>query len=200
VTAPTTAPTASPRPYLRADARRTQLLDAAARLFVRKGYGGMTMVALAEEAGVSRRLVYDHFADLAALYEAFFADRARRYLASTEAALAEADGDPLRACTGAFARLLAMAPDDQRAIRLLVADPGIPDLAVLRARFRDHVEERWLPFVDATMDPEVARALLWTIVGVFLSLADLVNRAEITPEVATRLATALVVSVPDALA
>ena len=75
---------AGPRPYLRAGARRRQLLDAAARLFVRHGFAGMTMVSLAAEAGVSRRHVYDHFPDLAALYEAFFDDRSARYLASVD--------------------------------------------------------------------------------------------------------------------
>ena len=57
----------SPRPYLRAELRRNQLLEAADRLFARSGYAGITMQAVAAEAGVSRRLVYDHFSDVSTL-------------------------------------------------------------------------------------------------------------------------------------
>ncbi len=60
-------PTTPKRPYLRAAARRRQLLDAAGRLFDRSGFGGITMAGAAVEAGVSRQLVYDHWR--AALYE-----------------------------------------------------------------------------------------------------------------------------------
>ena len=52
------------RPYLRPDERRRQLLEAASRLFDRGGFTAVTMSAVAAEAGASRRLVYDHFADL----------------------------------------------------------------------------------------------------------------------------------------
>lgn len=42
-------------------ARRDQLLDAAAGLVRARGTDGLTLVTLAEAAGVSRPIVYDHF-------------------------------------------------------------------------------------------------------------------------------------------
>lgn len=185
------------RPYLRIEDRRRQLLDAASRLFVREGYSGMTMVALAREAGVSRRLVYDHFPDLASLYEAFFADRAGHYLAAIDEAVAEADGRDGAAFAGAFAQLLAMPADDQRAVRLLVTDPGLPELEPLRDRFRQHIEERWLGRLPPT-EGRRARAVLWTLVGGLFSLAELVSRDEISREAAMRIATDLVAALSDA--
>ena len=71
--------TPAKRPYLRAAERRSQLLDAAGRLFDRFGFGGITMVGIATEAGVSRQLVYGHFPDLDSLYVAFVQDRLGRY-------------------------------------------------------------------------------------------------------------------------
>ena len=136
------------RAYLKTDDRRRQLLDAAARLFVRDGYAGLTMVAVAAEAGVSRRLVYDHFADLASLYAAFFDDRAARYLAAINEAV-DAAGDTASAFPAAFTQLLAMPADDQRAVRVLITDPGLPDLDPVRERFRRHVEEQWLDSIPA---------------------------------------------------
>jgi AcrR family transcriptional regulator len=188
-----------PRPYLRAEDRRRHLLDAAARLFVREGYAGMTMVALAAEAGVSRRLVYDHFPDLAALYGAFFEDRASRYLASIDRAITDGHGDPVASFTGAFGHLLAVPADDQRAIRLVVADSGLPELEPVRAGFRARVEARWLPFFNEHIDRDSARALLWTLASGLLALADLVARGEITTAVAMTLARALVEQLPGVI-
>jgi len=186
------------RPYLRLDDRRRQLLDAASRLLVRDGLLGITMVAVAAEAGVSRRLVYDHFGDLPGLFEAFFEDRSTQYLDLIDAAVAANDGSE-PAVTSAYAQLLELPPEDQAAVRLLVAGPGVPDLEPVRQRVRSHIEERWLPRLPA---PETARAraVLWTLVGGLLALAELVARRELTPDEALELATTLGRVVPGSLA
>jgi AcrR family transcriptional regulator len=189
------------RPYLTAIERRRQLLDAAARCFARGGWGGLTMVAVAEEAGVSRRLVYNHFPDLAALSEAYFDDRTRRYLDGIDDAVAAGGVDRRAAFTGAFRRLLAMPAEDQRAIRVLLTDPGLPDLAPLQARVRAHLEARWLdPFRARVDDPALARALLWSVVNGLFGLADVVARDEIGIEDAVQLATALAAAAPSTIA
>lgn len=180
----------SKRPYLRTDDRRRQLLDAAARLFVRDGYAGLTMVALATEAGVSRRLVYDHFADLPSLYEAFFDDRAGRYIAAIGATVEEAD-DTASAFAGAFRQLLEMPPEDQRAVRALVTDTGLPDLDPIRERFRAGIEARWLSTIPTTDDGHEP-AVLWTLVAGLFGLADLVSRGDVSTEAAMTIATDLV--------
>jgi AcrR family transcriptional regulator len=188
------------RPYLPAPERRRRLLDAAARCFARDGYAGLTMVALAEEAGVSRRLVYNHFPDLGSLCEAYFDDRTRRYLDGIDDAVVAGGTDRLAAFTGAFRHLLAMPADDQRAIRVLLTDPGLPDLAPLQARVRAHIEARWLaPFRARVDDPALARALLWTVVNGLFGLADVVARGDLTTDAATELADALVTAAPSAI-
>ena len=185
------------RAYLNADDRRRQLLDTAARLFVRDGYAGLTMVALAAEAGVSRRLVYDHFADVASLYAAFFDDLAARYLALIDVAVDEAD-DTASVFAAAFTQLLAMPADDQRAIRVLIADPGLPDLDPVRERFRRHVEEQWLDSIPA-IEGDHARAVLWTLVAGLFGLADLVSRGEVSKDAALAIATNLVTALPASM-
>lgn len=181
------------RPYLRTDDRRRQLLEATARLLARDGLLGITMVAVAAEAGVSRRLVYDHFADLTSLLEVFFADRVDRMLVAIDRAILAGEG-PAGGVTGAYAQLLCMPIEDQQAIRLLVAGPGLPHLEPLRAHFRDHIEQRWLPRLPAT-DHGLARPLLWTIVSGMLALTEMVAGGQLSEddaiEVAARLATSL---------
>ncbi|MFN8050992.1 MAG: TetR/AcrR family transcriptional regulator [Acidimicrobiales bacterium] len=183
--------TVETRPYLRSDQRRRQLLDAAARLFVREGLTGMTMAALAREADASRRLVYDHFADLSALYDAFFDDRCGRYLEQLDRAIdGVGDGDPVVA---AFTALLAVPTEDQRAIRLLVADTSTPELDQVRTRLRRRLERRWRGRLDRLgVDEGLTRAVLWTSIGTVLALADLVGRDELTVDQAVELVTASV--------
>ena len=54
----------TPRKYLRADERREQLLAVAAELVGKGGWDALGMIPLAEAAGVSRQLVYEHFENL----------------------------------------------------------------------------------------------------------------------------------------
>lgn len=186
------------RSYLRTDDRRQQLLEATSRLLARGGLLGITMVAVAAEAGVSRRLVYDHFADLTSLFEAFFEDRANRYLVAIDQAILAGEG-PAAGVAGSYAELLAMPVEDQQSIRLLLAGPGIPELEPVRSRFRQHIEQRWLPCLPVA-NAEMARALLWTVVSGVLGLAELVERGDLSETAALELAKSLALTMPDALA
>ena len=61
-------PTARPARRLTADARRRQLFDVALTLFAEHGYSATTMDDIAEAAGVTKPLVYQHFDSKRALY------------------------------------------------------------------------------------------------------------------------------------
>lgn len=179
------------RTYLSSDQRRRQLLDAAGRLFVTRGLSGMTMVAVAREAGASRQLVYDHFADLAALQESFFEERAADYLGQLDRAIdSPGGGDPVVA---AFTTLLSIPAEDRQAIRLLAADTSTTELDGIRRRLRERLETRWMERLDGLGgDERLARAVLWTSMGTVLTVADLADRKEITRAQAIELATAAV--------
>src|SRR5690554_1573732 len=51
-------------------AKREAILQAAQQLFLRSGYEGTSMDAIATEAGVSKLTVYSHFTDKETLYAA----------------------------------------------------------------------------------------------------------------------------------
>lgn len=185
------------RPYLRSETRRRQLLAAAGRLFERAGYAGLAMSDLAAEAGVSRRLVYDHFPDLASLHEAYFDDALTRYVAANDQVVAAGEGDPRRAFLGAFEHLLAMPLVDRRAVSLLVTDTTTPGLDRLRDRFRARVEDRWLDAVAAGGDAQRAtRITLWVAVAGLFQLVELVHRGETSVDDALALAAAIADHLP----
>lgn len=186
------------RAYLRPDERRRQLLDAASRLFDRGGFAAITVSAVAAEAGASRRLVYDHFADLGELDAAFFEDRVARYASAIDAASAPGAPGSARSLAGAFGQLLEVPSEDLRAIHLVLADRTTPELAGARDALGIHLQSRWLPALAGIGLPaEVAVAALWMVASSFVTLAELVQRGELAPASAETLALSLVASLPE---
>src|SRR5947209_17912152 len=88
----------SPPRRLRAPARREQLLDTTTKLIVERGFHAVSVEGVAQRAGVTRAVVYQHFADLQALLEAVVdreMTRAQSQISETE--LTDlSQGDPQR--------------------------------------------------------------------------------------------------------
>ncbi|MEV0415504.1 helix-turn-helix domain-containing protein [Streptomyces sp. NPDC050448] len=72
-----------PRQRLSPADRRAQLLTVGARLFAARPYDDVLMEEVAEEAGVSRALLYRHFSSKHALFAAVYQHAADRLLAET---------------------------------------------------------------------------------------------------------------------
>lgn len=75
------------------EARREHLLDAALHLIARDGYDGISIEAIAREAGVSRPVVYSAYDDLDALLAALLDRTQRRALRSALDLLPRHDAD-----------------------------------------------------------------------------------------------------------
>ena len=69
-------------------ARRAQLLEAAQEVFVESGYHAAAMDDIADRAGVSKPVLYQHFPGKFELYLALFAQRSGELLELIRAALA----------------------------------------------------------------------------------------------------------------
>ncbi|QDQ96880.1 TetR/AcrR family transcriptional regulator [Tomitella fengzijianii] len=145
--------------------RRLRLLDAAARLFADRGYGGVSMRDLGAAADVSGPAVYRHFASKQDVLVELLVGISERLLADGKAQVAMADGpeDALERLVAAHARfavadedliriqdrsLAVLAPEAERRVRRLQReyvelwastlrelDAG---LSVRDARFRAH--------------------------------------------------------------
>jgi AcrR family transcriptional regulator len=166
-----------PRPYLRAGARRSQLLDAATALIGRQGLGSVTVAAVALEAGVSRQWVYEHFSDLDDLYRALILDRFSTLDANIDAAKTQSTGTEL--ATFAAREVFALAPADRRILRALVVGAGWnrPELAEIETVLRERIIGRWTGYVrQAGHDEPNARAIVWAVVNAVFALADQIER------------------------
>jgi AcrR family transcriptional regulator len=76
------------RSYLGYDARRTQLLGVASRLFSERGYDAVSTVDIAREAGIARGLIHHHFGTKRELY----IEVVRRMLEIPDDVFGERDG------------------------------------------------------------------------------------------------------------
>jgi len=168
------------RSYVSSAERRALILQAASRVISRDGLDGLTMVAVAKEAAVSRQLVYDHFPDLAALFHAVFAEQAQRYERGLDDLFALGVGDTATMARRLFEHVLALGPDTLRVVRAMVGGAIPVELSALREQFRARVGERWsLWFRTLHFDDQRSNALVWVMTAAYLSLAELVDGGEI---------------------
>jgi AcrR family transcriptional regulator len=167
--------TPAPRPYLPAPQRREHLLDAARRLVRQGGWTALSMQGLAAAAGVSRQLVYEHFATADDLYHATLVHLFERAYASTESIVRAGTTveDTVRL---AFTVFLDLPAEERRALRALAVDtePRRRSLERARARLRSRIAALWVPYVRQQTDvPEAeAAALAWMLNTAAWGLSD----------------------------
>jgi AcrR family transcriptional regulator len=77
-------------------ARRAQLLDSALEVFVAQGYHAAAMDDIAERAGVSKPVLYQHFPGKLELYLALLAQASDRIIDATSEALASTTDNQVR--------------------------------------------------------------------------------------------------------
>ena len=176
----------TPRTYLRADERHRQLLAAAAELVGKRGWEALGMVPLAEAAGISRQLVYEHFENLASLRLAVTRYLFEEMFEAANDAL-ERFPDDLAAALRTAVRLQLELPRGARlALREIGPGPASPSspLRRLRSRVRQQVTETWAAAIrrNSKLDPRQARALAWMMTVASWSLFDLVADGTFTPD------------------
>jgi len=121
---------------LPAGERRRQLLDVTKRLVGERGFHGVSIEAIARAAGVSRPIVYAHFGDLVAVFEALVDRELARALDQLQRVLpaglegAHAVAEQLVTALGAYLDVVAADPVTWRLV--LMPPEGAPE--VLRER------------------------------------------------------------------
>jgi AcrR family transcriptional regulator len=151
---------------LTADARRRQLFSVALSLFAERGYSATTMDDIAEAAGVTKPLVYQHFESKRALYLELMDVFSRELVTGIVKATAEAQGPRQQVELGFLAYFELMLGNEQ-AFRLLYGRdaPDDPELGQALSRVEDTIAQAIDPLIDAGLDPEHRLLLAYGIVG-----------------------------------
>ena len=131
---------APPRRRLTAEERRTGILDAALAVFSESGYHSASIDDIAREAGVSKALIYEHFASKQELYADLIARNARELTQRIGAGLVgvELESGSSRLAVGLDA-FFAFVEERRDAWRMLFRDVADPETATVVNRMLEQV-------------------------------------------------------------
>jgi AcrR family transcriptional regulator len=131
---------APPKRRLTAEERRTGILDAALAVFSQRGYHPASIDDIASEAGVSKALIYEHFASKQELYADLIARNARELNQRVAGALVgvEVESGVGRLATGLEA-FFAFVEERRDAWRMLFRETSDPDTAAVVDRMIEQV-------------------------------------------------------------
>ena len=160
-------------PRLPPEQRRQQLIDAALSVILERGYGRLSIEAIARVAGVTRPVVYDHFPNLGRLLHALIEREERYALAQLEQVVPEDPGElePTELLAAGVRRFLDAVASRPATWRVILLPPaGNPDIVrqlveTNRARTLERIERlvRWAmqrPEIPDDLDVELsARAI-----------------------------------------
>jgi len=151
---------------LTATARREQLLDVAVRVFARNGYHTTSMNDVAEAAGVTKPVLYQHFASKRDLYLALLDEVGHRLLTRIAKATTEAaDGraQPL----AAFRSYFRWVAEDHDAFLLLFGSGSRRDEEFASAvrKVTDEVANAIAPLIAVDIPQEHRNTLAHAVVG-----------------------------------
>jgi AcrR family transcriptional regulator len=151
---------------LTAEQRRQQLVAVALELFAQRGYRATTMDDIAEAAGVTKPLLYQHFSSKRALYLELVDTIARDLLTAIGRAVAQAEG-PRQQVELGFAAYFRLVVSHEAEFRLLYGRDHADDFELGRAlrAVEDAIAEAIDPLIDAGLDPDHRRLLAYGIVG-----------------------------------
>jgi AcrR family transcriptional regulator len=136
---------------LPAAARRRQLLDVALGEFAERGYSGVSMDQVAEAAGVTKPVLYQHFTSKRALYLELVADVADRLESAVVKATADA-ASPREQVEAGFRVYFRFVTEHRDAFRLLFTADSRRDRDLTEAVLR--VEETFAQSVATLIEVE----------------------------------------------
>jgi len=144
--------------------RRRQVLDVGLEVFARHGYHETSMSALAAEAGVTKPVLYQHFASKHDLFEELLSETGDRLMRAIEAS--EVEDTPRRRVEAGFRSFFRFFEERPAAFALLYGTSLAvdPDFRRDARRVRDTFAE-YLAGLIQTVDHESALAMAAGING-----------------------------------
>ena len=118
--------------------RREAILEAAREAFADTGYHETSLDAVAERAGVSKALLYEHFSSKRELYVAMLEMHVHELVERISGAVAGAEPGEARMRAGLEA-FFGFVEERRGAWRIMFRNAGDPDVAVRLDRLRDEV-------------------------------------------------------------
>ncbi|WP_035102370.1 TetR/AcrR family transcriptional regulator [Devosia sp. LC5] len=185
------------RTRLNRDQRRRQLLDVAKGMVGAHGADALTLVSLAETAGVSRPVVYDQFQTRSGLFIALYEEIAERQFGMLRDRLANAEPafrSVAEAASEAYMRCYAtVGPEAFAIVAALKGDEAMERFgSELLRRYIDAYAEAFRPYTR--LPEEVLTVRCTAIVGAAEALSGVMVRSEIEEPEAVATLFSLIIS------
>jgi AcrR family transcriptional regulator len=163
--------------------RRRQLLDVAVEVFAGNGFHGTSMDEVAEAAGVTKPVLYQHFGSKHALYLELLDDVGNQLLDEITKAVATAVG-PRQQVEAGFVAYYDFVARRENAFRLLFGSGARRDeeFAEAVSRIETNIADAVAVLIEADLDDEHRRFLAHGIVG----LAESTSRRWVAQRAAAR--------------
>jgi len=155
------------QPRLPAVQRRRQLLDVSLDVFAQRGFHAASMAEVAEAAGVTKPVLYQHFGSKRELYLELLDDVGQRLLEEVQKATAAAGG-PRQQVAAGFAAYFRFVADHENAFRLLFGGDGREadaEFAEAVRRVEDAMADAIAALIDTDIDDDHRRLLAYGVVG-----------------------------------
>ncbi|MDO3649558.1 TetR/AcrR family transcriptional regulator [Nocardia mangyaensis] len=187
--------TMPPRSRMSKAARREQLLDTALAMVRENGTDGLTLVTLAEAAGVSRPIVYDHFGTRPDLLLALYRRLDERHRLATQRAVRDAPptvDDIARVMSAAYFACATDIPEFDEISAALKGNPQVQRVQQdMLDAYRDWMADTLQPY--STLPAVALRLRCVGILGAAETLAAELHRGASSAEEATTALTDLIV-------
>jgi AcrR family transcriptional regulator len=158
---------------LPAPRRRRQLLEVAVEVFAVRGFHGTSMEDVAEAAGVTKPVLYQHFSSKRELYLELLDDVGSRLVDAVTQAVTSAAG-PRQQVEAGFAAYFRFVALHSHSFRLLFGSGarGDEDFADAVRRVEDRMAAAIANLIETDLEPEHREMLGYGIVG----LAEVTSR------------------------
>ncbi|MDQ1396609.1 MAG: hypothetical protein QOG64_1868 [Acidimicrobiaceae bacterium] len=146
--------------------RRRQLLDVALEVFAANGFHRTSMEEVADAAGVTKPVLYQHFGSKRELYLELLDDVGGQLMEAIAKAVASADR-PREQVLGGFLTYFRFVADHQSAFNLLFGSGARRDEEFADAvrKVEDTIAEAIAPLIAADVDEDHRRLLAHGLVG-----------------------------------
>ena len=176
----------APRRRLSKDARQRQLIDVSWALIRDEGTDALTLGRLAEQAGVSKPVVYDHFGTRNGLLAVLYQDFDQRQTAIIDDAIAASKPTLQDKADVIATRYVECVSAQGREIPgVLAALNGSPELAAVKTQYQHAFIKKCQDILAPFAGPQgVSLASLWGMLGAADALSQAAVAGEITQQAA----------------
>lgn len=181
------------RLYLAKDNRHNALLDVAATVVEKLGWPALSMISVAEQAKVSRQLVYAHFSSVDQLMTETMTHIFRDLYERFREGIKQSRGNIADLSLFSENTVFELSPGRARALwqMIMATHSATAEVSRMSRRLRHLLTNMWMPIMNQAFGlPErEGRVMIWMLHMAFWGAHQLVEEGEVDRETVARLFT-----------